>query len=30
MNEQAGDLAGLTQTEADIAVIAWLKERGSS
>ena len=28
MNEQAGDLAGLTQTEADAAVIAWLKERG--
>ena len=28
MNEQAGDLAGLMQTEADAAVIAWLKERG--
>jgi len=28
MNEHAGDLAGLTQTDADAAVIAWLKERG--
>ena len=28
MNEHAGDLDGLTQAEADAAVIAWLKERG--
>jgi len=28
MNEHAGDLEGLTQAEADVAVIAWLKERG--
>ena len=28
MNEHAGDLAGLTQAEADVAIIAWLKERG--
>ena len=28
MNESAGDLAGLTQEEADVRVIAWLEERG--
>jgi valyl-tRNA synthetase len=28
MNEEAGDLAGLTQTEADAAVVAWLEEHG--
>ena len=28
MNDQAGDLAGLTQAEADAAVVAWIKERG--
>ncbi len=28
MNDEAGDLAGLTQDEADAAVLAWLKERG--
>ena len=28
MSKQAGDLAGLSQAEADVAVIAWLKERG--
>jgi len=28
MNEHASDLAGLTQAEADVAVIGWLKERG--
>ena len=28
MNEQAGDLAGLTQAEADERVLAWLKEHG--
>ena len=28
MNEHAGDLAGLTQAEADAAVIAWLKDTG--
>ena len=28
MNEEAGDLAGLTQAEADERVLAWLKERG--
>ena len=28
MSEQAGDLAGLTQAEAGVAIIAWLKERG--
>ncbi len=28
MNDQAGDLAGLTQAEADAAVLAWIKERG--
>src|SRR6266508_3744782 len=28
MNEAAGDLAGLSQEEADERVIAWLKERG--
>ncbi len=28
MNEHAGDLAGLTQAEADAAVLAWLKEAG--
>jgi valyl-tRNA synthetase len=27
MNEEAGDLAGRTQREADEAVLAWLKER---
>ena len=27
MNEQAGDLAGKTQKEADEAILAWLKER---
>jgi valyl-tRNA synthetase len=27
MNEAAGELAGLTQKEADEAVVAWLKER---
>ncbi|HJS69898.1 MAG TPA: valine--tRNA ligase [Gaiellaceae bacterium] len=26
MNEEAGDLAGLTQAEADRAVVAWLRE----
>jgi valyl-tRNA synthetase len=28
MNEQAGELAGRTQEEADEAVVAWLRERG--
>ena len=28
MNDQAGDLEGLTQAEADAAVVAWVKERG--
>ncbi len=28
MSAEAGDLAGLTQAEADAAVLAWLKERG--
>ncbi len=28
MNNQAGDLEGLTQAEADTAVVAWIKERG--
>jgi valyl-tRNA synthetase len=28
MNDQAGDLEGLTQAEADAAVIAWVKDRG--
>ena len=28
MNDQAGDLEGLTQADADAAVVAWLKERG--
>ena len=28
MNEEAGDLAGLTQEEADERVLAWLKEHG--
>ena len=28
MNEQAGDLAGRTQAEANEAVLEWLKERG--
>ena len=28
MNDQAGDLEGLTQAEADAAVVAWIKERG--
>jgi len=28
MNENAGDLAGKSQQEADEAVLAWLKERG--
>ena len=28
MNEHAGDLAGLTQADADAAVVAWVKERG--
>ena len=28
MNEEAGELAGLTQEEADERVLAWLKERG--
>ena len=28
MSDQAGDLAGLTQAEADAAVVAWVKERG--
>ena len=28
MNENAGDLAGKTQDEADEAILAWLKERG--
>jgi len=28
MNEQAGDLAGLTQQEADERILAWLKEHG--
>src|SRR6266542_2731332 len=28
MNEEAGDLAGLTQDEADARVLEWLRERG--
>ncbi|MDQ3823407.1 MAG: valine--tRNA ligase [Actinomycetota bacterium] len=28
MNEQAGELAGLTQDEADARIVAWLRERG--
>ncbi len=28
MNDQAGDLAGMSQAEADDAIIAWVKERG--
>jgi valyl-tRNA synthetase len=28
MNDQAGDLAGASQAEADEAIIAWAKERG--
>jgi valyl-tRNA synthetase len=28
MNEEAGDLAGLTQAEADERILKWLKERG--
>ena len=28
MNDQAGDLEGLTQAEADAAIVAWIKERG--
>ena len=28
MNDQAGDLAGLAQADADAAVVAWIKERG--
>jgi valyl-tRNA synthetase len=28
MNEEAGDLAGLTQEEADERILAWLKEHG--
>jgi valyl-tRNA synthetase len=28
MNEEAGDLAGLSQEEADERVLAWLKEKG--
>jgi valyl-tRNA synthetase len=28
MNEEAGDLAGLTQEEADARILAWLKEHG--
>jgi valyl-tRNA synthetase len=28
MNDEAGDLAGLTQAEADERILAWLKERG--
>jgi valyl-tRNA synthetase len=28
MNDRAGDLEGLTQAEADAAVIGWIKERG--
>jgi valyl-tRNA synthetase len=28
MNEEAGDLAGLTQDEADERILAWLRERG--
>jgi len=28
MNEQAGDLAGLTQEEAEERILAWLRERG--
>ncbi len=28
MNEQAGDLAGLTQDEAEQRILAWLRERG--
>ena len=28
MNEEAGDLAGLTQKEADARVVAWLEEHG--
>ena len=28
MSEEAGDLAGRTQAEADAAVITWIKERG--
>ncbi len=28
MSAEAGDLAGLTQDEADVAILAWIKERG--
>ena len=28
MNEEAGELAGLTQAEADQQILAWLRERG--
>ena len=28
MNENAGELAGVTQAEADAAVVAWVKDRG--
>ena len=28
MNDQAGDLEGQTQAEADAAVVAWIKDRG--
>ena len=28
MNDEVGDLAGLTQEEADARILAWLKERG--
>jgi valyl-tRNA synthetase len=28
MNEEAGDLAGLTQPEADERILSWLRERG--
>src|SRR5215213_8932120 len=28
MNEEAGDLAGLTQEEADARIVDWLRERG--
>jgi valyl-tRNA synthetase len=28
MNEEAGELAGLTQAEADERILAWLRERG--
>jgi len=28
MNEDAGDLAGLTQEEAETRIVAWLRERG--